>query len=89
MGFCLFFCSFLLVVSSDMALASPVKAALGRVAFVTGGAQGIGRAIACRLARDGHDVAIADRPVAKDRMKEVVDEIESYGRRAISVFAGA
>ena len=71
-----------------MNLASPLKPALGRVAFVTGGAQGIGRAIACRLARDGHDIAIADRPAAKDRVAEVLKEIESYGRKVISVEAG-
>jgi NAD(P)-dependent dehydrogenase (short-subunit alcohol dehydrogenase family) len=31
-----------------------------RVAVVTGAAMGIGQAVAARLARDGHDVAIAD-----------------------------
>ncbi|KAI0342944.1 NAD(P)-binding protein [Trametopsis cervina] len=70
------------------ALASPVKAALGRIAFVTGGGQGIGRAIACRLARDGYDVSIADMPNAKERVGGVIQEIESYGRKAISVNAG-
>jgi meso-butanediol dehydrogenase / (S,S)-butanediol dehydrogenase / diacetyl reductase len=67
---------------------SPVKAALGRVAFVTGGGQGIGRAIACRLARDGYDVSIADIPSAKERVSGVLKEIEGYGRKAISVNAG-
>lgn len=68
-------------------MASPVRAALGRIAFVTGGGQGIGRAIACRLARDGHDVSIADIPSQKTKVDEVINEIESYGRKAISVTA--
>ena len=72
----------------SMAFASPVKAALGRLAFVTGGGQGIGRAIACRLARDGYDISIADVPSAKDRVGDVIREIQSYGRKAISVDAG-
>ncbi|CAL1716028.1 unnamed protein product [Somion occarium] len=70
-----------------MSFASPVKAALGRVAFITGGGQGIGRAIATRLARDGHDISIADIPGQKEKVQDVIKEIESYGRKAISVFA--
>ncbi len=71
-----------------MAFVSPIKAALGRTAFVTGGGQGIGRAIATRLAREGYDVSIADIPSAKDRVAGVIKEIEGYGRKGISVNAG-
>ncbi|KZT07600.1 NAD(P)-binding protein [Laetiporus sulphureus 93-53] len=70
-----------------MSYVSPIKAALGKVAFVTGAGQGIGRAIACRLARDGFDISIGDIPPAKAKVDDVIKEIESYGRRAIGVFA--
>lgn len=47
----------------------------GRVAVVTGGAQSIGQACACRLARDGHAVVIADVQPST----ETVEVIESLG----------
>ncbi len=71
-----------------MSLASPIKASLNRIAFVTGAGQGIGRAIATRLARDGYDISIADIPPAKEKVDDVIAEIKSYGREAIGVFAG-
>ncbi|KAF7337918.1 Diacetyl reductase [Mycena venus] len=58
-----------------------------RVAIVTGAAQGIGRAIALRLAADGLDVAVADLPGQIDSLNAVVEEIEQLGRKAIAVIA--
>ena len=53
-----------------------------RVALVTGGAQGIGEAIALRLAQDGLDVAILDVCGKEDKMKAVAEKIKESGRRS-------
>jgi NAD(P)-dependent dehydrogenase (short-subunit alcohol dehydrogenase family) len=58
----------------------------GRVALVTGGGRGVGRAIALGLAEDGADVAIVYRKDA-DSAKQTVADIEALGRRAIAVAA--
>jgi 2-hydroxycyclohexanecarboxyl-CoA dehydrogenase len=55
----------------------------GRTAVVTGGASGIGRAIALRLARDGADVGILDVDVAG--AGRVTREVTAIGRRALAV----
>jgi len=52
----------------------------GKVALVTGAAQGIGRGIALRLAKDGADIAIVDFNAGK--MAAVAVEIEELGRKA-------
>jgi len=56
-----------------------------RVAIITGAAQGIGRAIALRLAEDGLDIAINDIPSKTNALEEVVSEIRQKGRKAIYV----
>jgi 3-oxoacyl-[acyl-carrier protein] reductase len=56
-----------------------------RVAIVSGGARGIGSAVALRLAADGHAVAIVD--LDEEAGTPVADEILSAGGKAISVGA--
>ena len=55
----------------------------GRVAVVTGAANGIGRASALCLAQEGADVAVLDRPQEEGALGEVVAEVERLGRRAL------
>ena len=60
----------------------------GQVALVTGGARGIGRAIALALARAGADVAINYRKPGGPSEKpgrQLVEEIEALGRKAAMV----
>ncbi len=56
----------------------------GKIALVTGGSRGIGRAIAVKMAQEGCDVAIlyAGRKEAAD---ETVSMIEAAGARALAV----
>ncbi len=54
-----------------------------RVALITGGDSGIGRAVAIAYAREGADVAISYLPVEQSDAEETARWIENAGRRAL------
>lgn len=56
----------------------------GKVALVTGGGQGIGRALALALAEAGADVAVAD--ILLTAAQRVSAEIEALGRRSLAIY---
>jgi len=55
----------------------------GKIALVTGGAQGIGKAIALALAREGAQVVVSD--INLEKARETCQEIESLGKKAVAV----
>src|SRR5256884_5234797 len=55
----------------------------GRIALVTGGGRGIGRAVALALASEGADVAVAAR--SADELEETVSAVRAAGRRGEAI----
>lgn len=56
-----------------------------RVAIVTGAGQGIGRAIALRLAADGLDIAVVGLSSGLHRLEDLADEIKKMDRKSIVI----
>ena len=52
----------------------------GKVALITGAAQGIGRGIALRLAKEGADIALVD--LNPEKLRHVAEEVQVLGRKA-------
>jgi NAD(P)-dependent dehydrogenase (short-subunit alcohol dehydrogenase family) len=70
----------------------PYRRLDGKVAFITGGGRGVGRAAAIHLARMGADIAIVDIDLASARTvgEEIdfdtsIEEVKSLGRRCIGI----
>jgi 3-oxoacyl-[acyl-carrier protein] reductase len=55
----------------------------GRVALITGAAQGIGKSIALLLAQNGANIVVSD--INLERAEETAKEIESIGSKAMAV----
>lgn len=55
----------------------------GKVALVTGAAQGIGKAVSLLLARNGADIVVSD--INFEKAEETAKEIESIGSKALAI----
>lgn len=65
---------------SNLRFAAPVER---RLALVTGGARGLGRATALRLAEAGRDVVIAD--LLDEQGQQTVADVEALGQKALYI----
>jgi 3-oxoacyl-[acyl-carrier protein] reductase len=54
-----------------------------KVALVTGAAQGIGKAVALLLARNGADIVVSD--INLEKAEETAKEVQTLGRKALAI----
>jgi len=68
-------------------MSSPVFSLADKVAIVTGGKRGIGKAIALAFAEAGADVAICDRVIEDGELEATAEEIQKLGQRSLAIQA--
>ncbi|MBP1697363.1 MAG: short-chain dehydrogenase/reductase [Deltaproteobacteria bacterium] len=59
----------------------------GKVALITGGRRGIGKAIALGFAQAGADIAVCDIVTEDRQLMSVAEEIQKMGRRSLAIQA--
>src|SRR5215475_14419980 len=64
-------------------LSVPSLALSGKIAIITGGGTGMGRAMAMEFAKAGADIVIASRTVAN--LERVAADVRALGRRALAI----
>lgn len=56
-----------------------------KVALITGGAQGIGRALCLRLAKDGFNIAISDLERQEEKVLDIINEMKSFDCKSVFI----